>query len=478
MVVKFLFALTIILSLLNDEALAQSSSSVIIEVNRNSVEDTWLVRYKFSEPIFEAIFYPMKEKFRKTLFEVKTPDVSIQTNDKYDSIVVSNSTGIRELTVVHKTYDVQMRQTYEFHSRFSDSDVVAYSGYYYLYNLKTAQGWRTPDRQTFNFRINGKGYVMANGKRGSESIVWDASPTQPATFVYFGQTEPITLNGFQLLIDPHLPDWVRLAYSEVFPKMVSFYSKALYILPDEIWGIIAYDGRGKEFSRGGGAINGSNTTFITALGEDWSNENPTSGITRPIQKFIAYHTLFHEFVHMWNANNPAIKLAQPWLWEGSAETFAYETFGQLGLRNSAINSTDEKYFEIMYINSLQDNFNKCLRSLKSSMETQSNRLENYDFGYGCGHMIGILTDRALKQKNNSQNIFTFWQQLFHDALKTGKKIDALTYLAAFNKATENEKVKKAIQTLITGDLDKDKVSGEFLASALTSLGETFHLTSE
>lgn len=478
MIKKFLLSLSIAWTFLINNVYAQTTTFVVVEVTRNSVEDTWLVRYKFSEPIFEAIFYPMKEKFRKTLFEVKTPDVSIQTNDQYDSIVVGNPTGIKELVVVHKTYDVQMHQTYEFHSRFSDSDVVTYSGYYYLSNLKTAQGWQSPNRQTFNFHIDGKGYVMANGKRGKEDITWESSSAQPATFVYFGQTEPITQNGFQLLIDPHLPDWVRLAYSELFPKMVSFYSKALYILPEEIWGIIAYDGRGKEFSRGGGAINGSNTTFITALGEDWNNENPTSGITRPIQKFIAYHTLFHEFVHMWNANNPAIKLTQPWLWEGSAETFAYETFDQMGLRKSTPTSTDEKYFELMYVNSLRDNFNKCLRSLKSSLEDKSNRLENYDFGYGCGHMIGILTDRALKQKNNSQNIFTFWQQLFKDALKSGKAIDPQAYITLLDNTTENETAKKAIQTLITGSLDKEKANGEFLASALASLGETFHLNNE
>lgn len=457
------------------EAKAQTPSSVVIEVTRNSVEDTWLVRYKFSEPIFGAIFYPLKEKFRQKIFAIYTPGVSIQANDQYESIIVNSPTGIKELTLSHKTYDIQVHQTYEFHSRFSETDIVAYSGYYYLYNVKTSAAWESLQYQSFNFKINGKGYVMANGKRGNESVTWESSPTQPATFVYFGQTEPIGKNGFQLLVDPHLPQWVQETYADLFPKMVSFYSQALYVLPAEIWGIIAYDGRGKVFSRGGGAINGSNTTFITALGEDWNNENPASGITRPVQKFIAQHTLFHEFVHMWNANNSAIKLAQPWLWEGSAETFAYETYGKLGLRDSKIDSDNAKFTELMYQNNLRDNFNKCLRSLNATLETKSDRLEDYDFAYGCGHMIGLLTDRALKEKGISQDIFSFWKDLFQSALKTGKAIDVQTYLAALDQATENELVKKTIQTLLNGVLDVDMAQGQFLSTALTSLGETFHL---
>lgn len=475
MLKKFLLALSIAWTLLSGRAYAQASSSVIVEITRNSVEDTWLVHYKFSEPIFEAIFYPLSEKFRKTLFEVKTPGVSILTNEQYESLVVNTPMGITELTFTHKTYDVQVHQTYEFHSRFSDTDIVAYSGYYNLYNFRTSQGWKIPDKQYFNFKINGNGYVMANGKRGKESITWAATPAQPATFVYFGQTEPVGQNGFQLLIDPHLPEWVRLTYADLFPKMVTFYSKALYQLPEEIWGIIAYDGRSKEFSRGGGAINGSNITFITALGGDWNNENPTSGLIRPVQKFIAHHTLFHEFVHMWNANNPAIKLTQPWLWEGSAEAFAYETYEKLDLSESTKDPVYAEYVALMYKNNLGENFKKCVSSLKTALEKQLNRLENYDFGYGCGHMIGILTDRALKKENNSQDIFSFWKELFQNSLKSGRPIDAQTYLEALDEATENETAKKAVHTLVTGVLDAEIASGQFLASALTSLGETFHL---
>ncbi len=478
MIKKLLLALSIVSTLLSGKAYAQTSNSVVVEVTRNSVEDTWLVRYKFSEPVFEVNFYPFSEKFRKTLFEIQTPGVFIRTNDQYESIIVSNPMGITELTLTHKTYDVQVHQTYEFHSRFSQTDVVAYSGYYYLYNLRTARGWEKLGHQSFNFKINGLGYVMANGKRGNESITWEATPAQPATFVYFGQTEPFGQSGFQLLIDPHLPEWVRLTYADIFPKMVALYSQALYQLPEEIWGVIAYDGRSKEFSRGGGAINGSNTTFITAIGEDWNNENPGNGLIRPVQKFIAHHTLFHEFVHMWNANNPAIKLTQPWLWEGSAEAFAYETFEKLGLKNSNIDPVYAKYVELMYKNNLNENFKKCLSSLRSALEMQLNRLENKDFGYGCGHMIGILTDRALKKKNNSQDIFSFWKVLFQNSLKSGRPIDAQTYLEALDQTTENETAKKAVQTLVIGVLDAEMVSGQFLASALTSIGETFHLPNE
>jgi hypothetical protein len=475
MVKKFLLALSIIWTLLIGSAYAQTPNSVDIEVTRNSVEDTWLVRYKFSEPIFDAIFYPHSEKLRKTLFEIKTPGVSILTNDQYERLIVSNPMGITELTVTHKTYEVQVHQTYEFHTRFSESDIVAYSGYYNLYNLRTSQGWKIPDRQSFNFKINRKGYVMANGKRGNESITWEATPAQPATFVYFGQTEPVGQNGFQLLIDPHLPEWVRLTYADLFPKMVEFYSKALYQLPEEIWGVIAYDGRGKEFSVGGGAINGSNTTFITALGKDWNNEDPVSGLIRPVQKFIAHHLLFHEFVHMWNANNPAIKLTQPWLWEGGAEAFSHETFEKLGLRDSTVDPTYAQYVDLMYKNNLSGNFKKCISSLRLSLENKFDRLENKDFGYGCGHMIGILTDRALKQKSSSQDIFSFWKELFQKSFQSGRPIDTQTYLDALDKKTENETAKKTVHTLLTGVLDAEMASGQFLASALTALGETFHL---
>lgn len=475
MIKKFLLGLSIAWTLSCGKAYAQTSNPVVVEVTRNSVEDTWLVRYKFTEPIFEANFYPLSEKFRKILFEIKTPGVSIRTDDQYESIIVNNPSGITELTLTHKTHDVQVHQTYEFHSRFSQTDVVAYSGYYYLYNLKTVRGWENPLHQSFNFKINGPGYVMANGKRGKESITWEATPAQPATFVYFGQTEPVGQNGFQLLIDPHLPDWVRLTYADLFPKMVAFYSKALYRLPEEIWGFIAYDGRSKGFSRDGGAVNGSNTVFIAALGEDWNSENPTSGFARPVQKFIAHHTLFHEFVHMWNANNPAAKLTQPWLWEGSAEAFAYETYEKLGLRNSTVDPMYAKYVEHMYRNNLGENFKKCVSSLKSALEKQSNRLENYDFGYGCGHMIGILTDRALKKKNNSKDIFSFWKELFQNSSKSGQPIDAKTYLEALDEATENQIAKKTVQILVTGVLDEEMASGQFLAAALTALGENFHL---
>jgi hypothetical protein len=474
---KLLLALSIISSLLCFHANAQNSNTVHIEVTRNSVEDSWHVKYNFSEPVYEASFYQLTNKFRNTLFQIKTPGVTIKSNDNYESIVVDNPKGITELILTHKTYDAQVHQSYEFHSRFSQTDIVAYSGYYYLENLKKASGWDRPLLQTFNFRINGRGYVMANGKRGKDSISWESTTTQPATFVYFGDTEPIAQNGFQLLIDPQLPEWVRETYAELFPKMVNFYSNALYHLPEEAWGVIAYDGRSSGFSRSGGAINGSNTVFISALGEDWNNENPSSGITRPKQKFIAHHTMFHEFVHMWNANNPAIKLTQSWLWEGSAEAFAYETYEKLGLKNSTLDLEYAKHVEYMYKYDLNKNYIKCISSLKSALAKKSNRLDDYDFGYGCGHMIGILTDRAPKLKNNSQDIFSFWKELFETSFKNHRSIDAQNYLELLDKTTDNQVVKNTINTLINGALDEEMASGRFLDSALTSLGETFHISS-
>lgn len=444
-------------ALLGDEAISTS-----VEVHRSADRASWDVTYKFSAPVRRAEFLSRAMPFRSAAFQVQGDAARLESDGARDALVSTAPEGVTEIRLTHANVVAPELRAREMHNLFSNGDVLLFTGYYDVYLIERADGsTEGADQITYKFVTDAAEEITLKSKTSGTTASWTAEGARNRRmYVYFG-TLPLVHDeaaGYFAVVDPATPAWVKAKFDASVPLLFRDYQARLFQLPFEptiFFSAMQPDSEDDDADYSGQVLQGAQAVQISINKDEFQEE-------RDDLTFKLEAALFsHEVVHLWNAHSVESESEEAWLWEGGAEILAQKSISKFGLVKPEYLDWYRRY-----------NFDACLSYLGSVTLPASPVVYQSDeaFDYRCGFLLNYL----LAAKTD---VFAHWSRLFKTSLATGEKISGAKFLAAAEAETDDPKVRTALAAWIRDDLTPEAARGEWLSSALDSLGETWHRNS-
>lgn len=423
---KILLAVALItLSLGLLAAETSHSSPIVIKPLANG---DWQVEYRLKYPVEGLQFMRTAGFLREDNWQVTTPGYHFIRSD--EGQVLTLEEGAEPARTVRIVFPVDTRfilRDYELFNAFTDGSLALYTGHFYARPL----GKQVPEAQSQGFLTEveiappkGK-KVGLRGELSSQPLSWIDSTGQ-GTYIYIGNTQPITADGVIAIFDRGLPGWVAAQAKERIPELLTYYRQRMgkhSDLPTLV--LFSYEAEAQNrYGYNGGAR--ENLIQMRVQGPGWQQE--TAGPMRSLVHFFA-----HEAAHLWNGQAARHAEGAPsWMHEGSADAMAERAMLELGFMSEG----DYWRYQV-------DALNACHMGLAG---TVLNTTREHRLNYECGNVLALWSEMALKAANSEQNLFDIWRRLIKS--ESGGSYDQSDYFDILEQMGVEERQIAAMRNFV------------------------------
>lgn len=301
-------------------------------------------------------------------------------------------------------YEVDARSlglasNYEPFLSFSDSGVLAYTGYYFACA-------DAPCTTSASWRVRVEPMKRRRATRGAPATPGALSFTDKGdgSYVYVGVREIVEAESFMALADPAAPAGVLRVMNTALPRIMAYYERRLSGLPRKPVFFVSMGG-----ARGADAFESRGTALpdqvsINLAGPRWAHDR---GTIEP--GFLPWY-FAHEAAHLFQRIEDRPKaddfMAEGWIHEGGAEALA-------AIAVSALQPSLRAYVDERIASAAQD-CDEGLRALGAPLNASIDRgaPDNY---YACGLAMQIAVDRDVREASQgSRDLFDVWRAFLND----------------------------------------------------------------
>lgn len=366
------------------------------EFRHNKNNNSWIIKYSFSQPVTGAIFKYNLLNPRKFNWKCLSESCQISNSNNTDMISSIKSEGQKIFELELKTYYEEQNKDYNLFYIFSDSSVLVFTKYFKINSInfvnKLNSNYIIKNKLVF---YPDKEYIFINELSFSNKKIELLDDKEQ--YVYFGKNNFLKTGNLTFILDTRLPNWIKEKVKFYIPKFKDYFEKSLSYEIDKpltiFFGFSQIKDEILDFS--GNSM--SRMIQLQVSGKLWEKETKKN-----INKLLGF--IAHELIHQWNSElfNYEENLSSIWMHEGGAEIISLNTLKYFKLID------ENEYFDIIKLN-----LNLCNEGLKDTNLSESYKFKNFKNYYTCGLIIGDITNRLINQIHpNSSGIIYFWKKLF------------------------------------------------------------------
>jgi hypothetical protein len=438
-----------VVSKVKDSGLSRSDVGLTISITRNVSKPEWTANFYFNKPI-DAFFFVTPFEKRETTWSIKQSDhIEFVAGQNGQTVAAKDGAKFQEIT-------------FDFDSFYSDDLIpqfMSLSGSSLAISTTILTGYEYRESSsdylelTTTFKLKPRrGEIVASDTGVShEELRYDLAPRSFGTYLYFGDIEPITVNGTRYIVDPRVGSASRDLAIRTESEALALLTQNLGELPFKPMILLRQSPiQSADVDAGGSAYWG---LFQAAFLGDGKSLNSQ-------EKSRIQNVLIHETSHLWagalyqswfdpSFKTPLFKdipesIYDQWIFEGGAEALAIE------VRKSLKYETDSTYDAIK---------SKALVDCKSVIGTKrviDRPKDEWMFmaPYKCGESLQFLIVDVIAKHSPDYSIYNLWKDLFTAA--RDKNIDNAVFFAAVKNAAprlRNEDI-DLIKSFLVSPADK------------------------
>lgn len=421
-----------------------------IEIHEPSDNGRWRAVYRLEEPVSELRFF-RDDNFRRAgewNWRIKTPGYEFSRQGRHEALVLADGATPRRQVEIEFGVDTdRLPRDYELFEPFTDGSVALYTGHFLAWNrdnelisdflLVPAEGDR----------------LLLEGRFRNGPAEW-SDPEGHGTFAYFGGIQPIETDHMIAIVDPGMPEWVKVRGRRMLPAFFEFFSRELRVelaeRPTVLFGF--EDADIDNVRQNGGALPG--LVHMSIVGRRWREAEAQMSLS-------LFATLAHEAAHLWNG-----RMARPaadrdaWLAEGGADALAWRALRQIGLMNPAD-------YEKRHRQALAD----CTRRLGGRpVETVVAR-GDFKAAYSCGSVMFLWAEYALAGGHRPTIVFDLWSGMIERAENDDVAYDRASFARELRGRGITDETIREMNRFLTRPMENQ--SG-FIETQLKEAGVRWH----
>ncbi|RIJ23595.1 hypothetical protein D1224_04845 [Henriciella barbarensis] len=403
-------------------------------------DGNWFVRYSFDAPQPVYALAHSRTGYRSATWSSQTKGVRLGRLNGIDVIVMDEPVEEIEFSIIPLTGQLPNDPTP--FVTFAGGGIAVHDAQFELIgfqdidsvealdgDLSAVESATLPMRLTVE--ADGPMLTSAQMSEGSLSVCVQDQ------YVYIGEGDFEAHEGFSLLADPYLPEWLSSnvpdAVEEFLGTLESRWGEGL---GEQVSIIVAYKGA----QAAGLALEGSrfdSQIMLELGGQGFANRNSDA------LAYLHWYTI-RELAGLFQTRNGVV-LGGPeaaWIHDGIANSIAYQLI-------AANMDAPENFLSSVYQNAFED----CIQTLESGpLETALERGATTG-PYACGDFIALAADGYLKQRN----LFDFWDGLSDWAARSSDHvIDKQVYFTALQLMGATPGQRERIRAIVEDELSQPR----------------------
>lgn len=394
---------------------------VEIEVAEDPAADAWQVTYRFAEPVAGIVFQRGRQPFRAGAWELRSPGATWRVHDSRDAVLAASG-GARELRLRFASDFEPREKEYELNVSYTDGGRLVYTGHLSVRPLVAGGAGLAAGRladHRWRFRTAGERWIVVRDRAARGELDWqeEAAGTGDGTYAYFGPRPPDRRERMTMLLDPGLPEWMRVRAEWILPRLTDRFAAEtgveLAFRPLVMISFRPADTSGLTFS--GGTLDG--LVQMSAIGRAWRQQTAEADA-------MWLDRTAHEIFHFWAGESfvAALEDGDAWLTEGAADLFALEAMLGLGLIDEA--SRRRRLVEAA---------NRCLVGLEGEPLLASAEPGRFANMYACGSTLWLWAGAAVAEATGGEDgVAALTRELF---AASGGELTTYRFLETVHRLT-------------------------------------------
>lgn len=406
-------------------------------VTRNG--DRWSVEYRLGSKNSAWVFpvsQPLAadhEPWRAGTWHVLTPGVRIERRGAYDVLVPTTGSYVpSKVKIAFTPTNATLDREYDPAIAFSNGATALYSD---QFDVVPADDPETIGRKEAGLSVedlggthtavrfrDAAGPVFVQGRRQSGAVLTGAE-----TYVVFGTGEIEERAGVAMLVDPALPEWLKVDVADFAPAVAQAYASRLGDRADPRLPLLLLGWRGPTPGKvvNDGGVRPGQIVFNFA-GEGLLDRNPRAA--QRTRWFIA-----HEMAHFWLGTSGVAyrKPSDAWITEGGAEMMAF----------TLLAATDHDYALAELQRAVQD----CIESATKPIARAGERHESRAF-YACGATFALAAASAQKRQGG-RDYFDFLRPLLEEH-RSDRLLGSADWLRRFTAVAGSDEAGATMEALL------------------------------
>lgn len=342
------------------------------------------LRFVTARPITALHFSPDLGPWRSEDWRLADPGFRWVKESGGERVERSDGRTFSQLSVTLDQRYRPLEKSYAPFSPFSDGGLLVYTGHYHACVALPCAG-----EGPVTIRLSAPGRTIRAGPTVATGTI-DYTSAGEGTNIYIGNREPETAGGMSAIIDPGLPDGMRVQLEKSLPAAVAFFAKTYGPLSFSPQLFVSIDSRGRgdghESTQGG-----------TLPGQIFMHFDGAKARDRLAQQQPGWLDWFfaHEVAHMVQRDRTGDRLGDDvhaWMHEGGADAMA-----ALALRAQGM---------VAYVETrLRKAEGDCKEGLGKGPLTTATERGDFDAHYSCGMVAALAIDRELASQGHGLEDF-------------------------------------------------------------------------
>ena len=401
-----------------------------------------------------ALVFARPSLFRAATWKTKEGQ-RIERRSSGEVFISDKPTKTFEVTISEQGSEIA--NDYTLMTQFSDGGTVLYTGHFDVTPIRCSEGCSEGEIAHVAGQASRSRIVAVPALRESVISGTIASrgplavePSSAGAMIYFGTQSITKRNGYSVLADPALPEWIVDELDRELPLIFSLnarrFQQRLAALPVFF---VPYKGGSEIYNLTHAGAVVENSVLLTLYGSSWQRRSDE--VRENFLKLVS-----HEAFHLWNGSlfRSVNRPGGAWLHEGSADAFAYLTLVELG------EISHERYIELQ-----SRALNRCLLALSgASLPQVGDGVINAQ--YDCGAIIQLLVNQSLSKQR--KNIWKLWGSLFSGASSNNGYYSHEQFFDLARSETQNSKLIDKLQSFANGDIFATQASPAAIESLFYS----------
>jgi hypothetical protein len=362
----------------------------------------WSATYRLHDAVRRLAFASTPDDRRARDWTVQ-PGFQIVYEGSTDYLQRLDGRPFREARVESPTAFVLIPKAYLPFSPFTDGGLLIYSGRFFACPESCAgnESWNLTLRTPRGL------HSIVGGSRRAGTVRWHDLGAGKA--IYVGRASPLEDDHLVAVIDPGLPQVIRVPLANLFPAFMNFYRQHLGPLTQKPEMFVSFSTTGGSgFTMKGSLL--PNQVFMHLFG-DLASQNQAQ-VRLSMSWFFA-----HEASHLFQGPASLVPAEQAWIHEGAAELFAARLLAQRSAEEHAFADTR-----------VQGSIAACARGLAQMPLSHAHQSARDDLYYSCGLVLQNRFDHDIIAAGRPDGIFALWRE-YRVQVDAGAPANQDTYLA-------------------------------------------------